>query len=154
MEGPVNVILTECVNFMISACEHPNVAYPISSLPYPKKWVKTILLDYVISFRNNHLDGSVSKAQELRTIKNMYLLLASFIDDTDAEFVNNIADSQALDETDIHKLAQSYRKYTATDDFKRNEAIRKEIRIEREDMEKEINEIVPMLASLNILHTV
>lgn len=84
----------------------------------------------------------------------MYLLLASFIDDTDAEFVNNIVDSQTFDETDIRKLAQSYREYIATDDFKRSEAIRKEIRIEREQMEKEINEMVPMLASLNILHTV
>lgn len=83
----------------------------------------------------------------------MYLLLASFIDDTDAEFVNNIADSQALDETDVHKLAQSYREYVATNDFKRSEEIRKAIRIEREDMEKEINEVVPMLASLNILAT-
>ncbi len=154
MEAPVDKILTECVNFMMLICEQPKNAYPISSLPYPKKWMKTILLGYVTSFKENRLDGSLSRALELRAIKNLCLVLPQFIDDTDAELVKKIEDIQFNDSSmdEAHRVTW-FRKFILTEDYIRYEEIKNKIWEEKKKMENEINVLVPMLASINLLDT-
>src|ERR1035438_169047 len=134
-----NDIVTEkSISFLRSifdSTKHiPRHAYTLSMLPYPKDTIKEVLKKYISSCARDGFDGSLECALGYQVIKGLYLSLADFMNDTDAEFVNNIWN---VADTNPHFENSSERKqYDILIEIRENE---------REQMNKEIDAVIPSL---------
>lgn len=156
-------ILADSIDFLRSLFDFtkraPKHAYPLSSLPYPKDDMKRLLKNYIIAFSRDQLNGSLEQALELRHIKGLYLMLADFMTDADAELVNRVWDAYSTsneilgDDIEIISNNQENKLQTAEEQKKYTDAIARSAS-ERDHMGREINSLVPLLSSINMLQTV
>ncbi len=118
----------------------PRHAYPISSLPYPKDTMKKALKKYISSLDRKKFDGSLEHALGFRVIKGLYLSLSDFMSDADAQFINNVWNTE-----DTHP------QFANDTDRKRYDRIVEQSLDEREKMSKEVDVLIPPFNSINLL---
>lgn len=155
-------VLADSIEFLRSLFDFtkrtPKHAYPISSLPYPKDDMRRLLKNYIVAFSRDQLNGSLEQALELRHIKGLYLMLADFMDDADAELVNRVWDAYSTssgtlgEDIEIISNDQTGKMQDTGEQKKYADAICK-ASLERDQMGREINNLVPLLSSINMLQT-
>lgn len=135
-------IVSSSIDFLKKQALNPQSAYPSSTLPHSSELMRKALQFRVASL--NRPEATQDDLQQMKVITTLYISLANYIEDKDAELVNQMDETFAdlSRETDPHQFVEKDRRLMSEDSYQTYLAILEEIKGRRDKLREEIDPLI------------